>query len=146
MENIIKSDLNLIANEAVDLASRVIAQGDELFPIGVSIDSDDEVNYCGVKASVDLPPAYVFYQRIIDGWRNEAKDSKLKAIAIASKIARDDESNAILIHCEHIDCMALDILIPFSYRQEGRVPEFHEQENAEGVFEVFQFCGDEEHA
>jgi hypothetical protein len=64
--------LNNLANDVANLAARVVAQYGELYPVGVEMLPDGKTQYVGVKPAPNLPPAYVFLDRIIVQSREKA--------------------------------------------------------------------------
>jgi hypothetical protein len=131
--------LNNLANDVANLAARVVAQYGELYPVGVEMLPDGKTQYVGVKPAPNLPPAYVFLDRIIVQSREKAAQKQIIAVAVASPSKTSDGKSAITVHAEHVSGFTVAIVIPYSLR-EAQPPAFqppiYHQDAAQQIFQT----------
>jgi hypothetical protein len=112
----VQSDLDRLLNRVLPFADEMLVRHGEFFPYGaaITLDGEEQIFAADPGDAEDPSPAEVLTS-IVDGISGEA--SGLRAVAVVSDVT-NRRSDAIMVHLEHADELAIAVLLPYERGEE----------------------------
>jgi len=112
----VQSDLDRLLNRVLPFADEMLVRHGEFYPYGAAItmDGKEQLFAADPGETVDPSPAEVL-NSIIDGISDEV--SGLRAAALVTDVT-NSRGDAIMVHLEHADQLAIAVLLPYARRKE----------------------------
>lgn len=109
----VQSDLDRLLNTALQFADEMLRKHGVFYPYGAAItrDGDEQVFAADSGDEADPNPSEVLTS-LVSGITEDKQD--LRAAALVSDVT-SERTDAVMIHLEHADSMAMTVLVP--YRQ-----------------------------
>jgi hypothetical protein len=125
----VQSDLDRLLNTVLPFADEMLRRHGEFYPYGAAItrEGEEQVFAADPGEEEDPNPSEVLTS-LVSGMSEEVND--LRAAALVSDVT-SDRTDAIMIHLEHADSMAITVLLPYRFTD---VPDVEVQ--AEGEADV----------
>jgi hypothetical protein len=118
----VQSDLDRLLNTALRFADEMLSRHGVFSPYGAAITrSGDEQVFAADPGAEEAPNPSEVLTSLVTGMSEDKQD--LRAAALVSDVT-SDRTDAVMIHLEHADSMAVTVLVP--YRQTDEDVEFDE--------------------
>jgi len=114
----VQSDLDRLLNTVLPFADEMLRRHGEFYPYGAAITRDGEEQVFAADPGEETPNPSEVLTSLVSGMSAEA--AELRAAALVSDVT-SGKSDAIMVHLEHADSMAITVLLP--YRMADGEPE-----------------------
>lgn len=107
----VQSDLDRLLSTVLPFADEMLRKHGEFYPYGAAItrDGEEQVFAADPGEEEDPNPSEVLTS-LVTGMSAEA--AELRAAALVSDVT-SDKTDAIMVHLEHADSMAITVLVPY---------------------------------
>lgn len=107
----VRSDLDRLLTTVLPFAEEMLARHGEFYPYGAAITSTgDEQLFAADVGDDQEPNPSAILTSLVSGMSAEA--AELRAAAVVSDVT-SARSDAIMVHLEHSDSMAITVLVPY---------------------------------
>lgn len=109
----VQSDLDRLLNTVLPFADEMLRKHGEFYPYGAAITREGEEQvFAADPGEVEDPNPSEVLTSLVSGMSAEAHD--LRAAALVSDVT-SDKTDAIMVHLEHADSMAITVLLPYRF-------------------------------
>jgi hypothetical protein len=107
----VQSDLDRLLNTALRFADEMLTKHGVFYPYGAAITrTGDEQVFAADPGEEDDPNPSEVLTSLVNGMSEDART--LRAAALVSDVT-SDRTDAVMIHLEHADSMAMTVLVPY---------------------------------
>ncbi len=114
----VQSDLDRLLNTVLPFADEMLRRHGEFYPYGAAITREGEEQVFAADPGEETPNPSEVLTSLVTGMSAEA--AELRAAALVSDVT-SGKADAIMVHLEHADSMAITVLLP--YRMADGEPE-----------------------
>ena len=109
----VQSDLDRLLNTALQFADEMLRRHGEFYPYGAAItrEGEEQVFAADTTETEDPNPSEVL-SSLVSGM--SAESNELRAAALVSDVT-SEKTDAIMVHLEHADSMAITVLLPYRF-------------------------------
>lgn len=112
----VQSDLDRLLNTALRFADEMLREHGVFYPYGAAITrAGEEQVFAADPGEDDDPNPSEVLTSLVSGMSEEA--AELRAAALVSDVT-SERTDAVMIHLEHADSMAMTVLVPYRQTEE----------------------------
>jgi hypothetical protein len=112
----VQSDLDRLLNTALRFADEMLREHGVFYPYGAAITrGGEEQVFAADPGEEDDPNPSEVLTSLVNGMSEEA--AELRAAALVSDVT-SERTDAVMIHLEHADSMAMTVLVPYRQTEE----------------------------
>jgi hypothetical protein len=113
----VQSDLDRLLNTVLPFADEMLRRHGEFYPYGAAITREGEEQVFAADAGeVEDPNPSEVLTSLVQGMSAEVND--LRAAALVSDVT-SGKTDAIMVHLEHADSMAITVVLPYRLGEQG---------------------------
>jgi hypothetical protein len=107
----VQSDLDRLLNTVLPFADEMLRKHGEFYPYGAAITREGEEQvFAADPGETEDPNPSEILTSLVNGMSEESND--LRAAALVSDVT-SDRTDAVMVHLEHADSMAITVLLPY---------------------------------
>ena len=136
-----KAQVELLMNEGVPFAERMLSEHGEFYPFGVVMTAEATIVHVGAKDGREHPPSQAVLDLLLNHMKASAADGRYRAIAafFDVRVQRPGarvKTDAIQVGLEHQEGYCADVFFPYSIEKGSvRFGEIFAQRRTGTVFE-----------
>lgn len=109
----VQSDLDRLLNTVLPFADEMLRKHGEFYPYGAAITREGEEQvFAADPGEAEDPNPSEILTSLVNGMSEES--NTLRAAALVSDVT-SEKTDAIMVHLEHADSMAITVLLPYRF-------------------------------
>ena len=117
----VQSDLDRLLNTVLPFADEMLRRHGEFYPYGAAITrAGEEQVFAADPGETEDPNPSEVLTSLVNGMSEESSD--LRAAALVSDVTSNN-ADAIMVHLEHADSMAITVLLPYRFTNADTAPD-----------------------